>query len=38
MSEYNTVVVANYQTAEYGKFVELKNHTTYPAVSVTRYN
>lgn len=38
MSDYNTVVVANYQTAEYGKFVELKNHTTYPAVSVTRYN
>jgi len=38
MSEYNTVVVANYQTAEYGKFVELKNYTTYPAVSVTRYN
>jgi hypothetical protein len=38
MSDYNTVVVANYQTAEYGKFVELKNSTIYPAVSVTRYN
>lgn len=38
MSDIETRVVANYQTAEYGKFVELKNNTLFPPVSVTRYN
>ena len=38
MSSINTRVVANYQTAEYGKFVELTNNTEFPAVSVTRFN
>jgi hypothetical protein len=38
MSSIETRVVANYQTAEYGKFVELTNNTEFPAVSVTRYN
>jgi predicted nucleic acid-binding Zn-ribbon protein len=33
--DINTNVVRNYQTAEYGKFVELKS-TNYPAVSVVR--
>jgi len=33
----NTNVVRNYQTAEYGKFVELKD-SKYPAVSVTRFS
>lgn len=36
MSSIETRVVANYQTAEYGKFVELTNNTEFPAVSVTR--
>jgi hypothetical protein len=30
--------VANYQTVEYGKFVEITNNTLYPAISVTRFN
>lgn len=38
MSSVETRVVANYQTAEYGKFVQLTNNTKFPAVSVTRYN
>ncbi len=38
MADIETRVVANYQTAEYGKFVELTNNTAFPAVSVTRYN
>lgn len=38
MSSIDTRVVANYQTAEYGKFVELTNNTEFPAVSVTRFN
>lgn len=38
MSDIETRVVANYQTAEYGKFVQLTNNTEFPAVSVTRYN
>lgn len=38
MASINTRVVANYQTAEYGKFVELTNSTEFPAVSVTRFN
>lgn len=33
----NTNVVKNYQTAEYGKFVELLD-SRYPAVSVTRFS
>lgn len=33
----NTNVVKNYQTAEYGKFVELVD-SKYPAVSVTRFS
>lgn len=37
MSSIDTRVVANYQTAEYGKFVQLTNSTEFPAVSVTRY-
>lgn len=36
-SPVNTKVVRNYQTAEYGKFVELLD-SKYPAVSVTRYS
>lgn len=28
--------ITSYQTAEYGKFVELVNNTEYPAVSVVR--
>ncbi|MFY7728969.1 MAG: hypothetical protein ACOVRN_05590 [Flavobacterium sp.] len=38
MSNIDTRVVANYQTAEYGKFVQLTNNTEFPAVSVTRFN
>lgn len=38
MSDVETRVVANYQTAEYGKFVEIKNNSLFPPVSVTRYN
>lgn len=38
MPDIETRVVANYQTAEYGKFVQLTNNTSFPAVSVTRYN
>jgi len=38
MSDIETRVVANYQTAEYGKFVEIKNNSLFPPVSVTRYN
>ena len=38
MSSIETRVVTNYQTAEYGKFVQLTNNTDFPAVSVTRYN
>jgi hypothetical protein len=36
-SKINTNVVRNYQTAEYGKFVELLD-SKYPAVSVTRFS
>ena len=32
-----TRVVSNYQTAEYGKFIQLTSNTEFPAVSVTRY-
>lgn len=36
---YSTNVVSNYQTAEYGKFVQYSpTDTRYPAVSVTRVN
>jgi len=36
---YTTNVVSNYQTAEYGKFVQYSpTDTRYPAVSVTRVN
>lgn len=38
MADIETNVVANYQTAEYGKFVQLTNNTEFPAVSVTRFN
>lgn len=38
MGSIETRVVANYQTAEYGKFVQLTNNTEFPAVSVTRFN
>jgi len=38
MNSIDTRVVANYQTAEYGKFVRLTNNTEFPAVSVTRLN
>jgi len=36
VSSYNVNVVSNYQTAEYGKFIQLTDNTTFPAVSVTR--
>jgi len=36
VSSYNVNVVSNYQTAEYGKFIQLIDNTTFPAVSVTR--
>ena len=36
---YTTNVVSNYQTAEYGKFIQFSpDDTNYPAVSVTRVN
>jgi len=38
MSDIETRVVTNYQTAEYGKFVELKSNTLFPPVSVVRSN
>lgn len=38
MSSIDTRVVANYQTVEYSKFVQLTNNTEFPAVSVTRFN
>lgn len=38
MADTDTRVVANYQTAEYGKFIQLTNTTEFPAVSVTRLN
>lgn len=34
----NSNVVKNYQTAEYGKFVEITNSSQYPSVSVTRWS
>lgn len=36
-ADYNTNVIANAQTAEYGKFIKLDDQTRFPAVSVTRY-
>ena len=36
LSSYNVNVVSNYQTAEYGKFLQLTDNTSFPAVSVTR--
>lgn len=38
MGSIETRVVANHETAEYGKFVQLTNNTEFPAVSVIRYN
>lgn len=39
MADYESRVVANYQTAEYGKFVQINNNDSqFPAVSVTRFN
>jgi hypothetical protein len=38
MPTFEPNVVANYQTVEYGKFVEITNNTLYPAISVTRFN
>jgi hypothetical protein len=35
---FNTNVVSNYQTLEYGKFAEIVNNTQFPPVSVVRYN
>jgi len=37
MSSSDPRVVTNYQTAEYGKFVEIVNSSEYPPVSVTRW-
>ena len=34
----NSNVIKNYQTAEYGKFVELVNDSNYPPVSVIRWS
>jgi len=34
----NSNVIKNYQTAEYGKFVELANNSNYPPVSVIRWS
>ena len=34
----NSNVVKNYQTAEYGKFVEITNNSQYPSVSVIRWS
>ena len=34
----NSNVIKNYQTAEYGKFVELVNNSNYPPVSVIRWS
>jgi hypothetical protein len=36
ISAYNVNVVSNYQQAEYGKFLQLIDSTSFPAVSVTR--
>jgi hypothetical protein len=38
MSSFESNVVANYQTVEYNKFVQITNNTQFPAVSVTRFN
>jgi len=35
---FNSNVVKSYQTAEYGKFVELVNNSMFPPVSVTRWS
>jgi hypothetical protein len=36
MINYESSVVSNYQTAEYGKFVRLDDSTRFPAISVAR--
>lgn len=38
MSSFDSNVVANYQTVEYNKFVQITNNTQFPPVSVTRFN
>ena len=38
MSVFESNVVANYQTVEYNKFVQITNNTQFPPVSVTRFN
>ncbi len=38
MSSFESNVVANYQTVEYNKFVQITNNTQFPPVSVTRFN
>ena len=35
--EGTTNVVANYETAEYGKFIQLTDNTNFPAISVQRF-
>lgn len=35
-ANYNTNVVANYQLAEAGKFIDLSQNTRFPSISVTR--
>jgi hypothetical protein len=37
VSAYNVQVIANAETAEYGKFLQLVDNTSFPAVSVTKY-
>jgi len=37
VSAYNVNVVSNYDTAEYGKFIQLTDNTSFPAVSVTKF-
>jgi hypothetical protein len=36
VSSYNVNVISNYDTAEYGKFIQLIDNTSFPPVSVTR--
>lgn len=35
---FNSNVLVNYQTAEYGKFIEITNNSLYPAISVVRWS
>jgi hypothetical protein len=38
MSLFDSNVVANYQTVEYGKFVQITDSTQFPPVSVVRFS